>query len=101
MTTTTIRRSTTRPAAPEHPVETALRAAMARFFTTEPAALRPDAVLRGQLAAELDVAALSRALAADLDMDIPDWAVERMRTYGDLVRTVRVVAWARETRRAA
>ena len=85
----------------EHPIELRLRAAMARFFAVDATALRPGTTLRGELAHGLDLTALGVVLDSELDVQIPDWALERMRTYADLARTVRIVIWARETKKAA
>lgn len=86
----------------EHPVEARLRQAVARCFSLDESSLRPEATLRGELArAGVDIGTLDTLLRSQFDVDLPAWAFERIRTYGDLARTVRVVLWAREVRRAA
>jgi len=49
--------------------------------------LAPDVSLTDELAADsLDLAELAARLEAELGLVVPDRVVERLRTYGDLVR---------------
>ena len=83
----------------DHPVDARLRPLVAAWLGVPEDRLHPERPL--EELGDVDLDALALLLSTEMDVHVPDFALERLRTWGDVVRIVRVCSWARTSRRAA
>jgi acyl carrier protein len=82
-------------------LEAPIRRVVADRLGVAPEELTPDVSLTDDLAADsLDLLEVSLTLEADFGLSIPEQALSRVRTYGDLVDTVLTLVRARRQQHA-
>lgn len=77
-----------------------LRRALGRYLGLAPNALRDDLPVSELLLAAEDLGEIVVVIETEFGIDVPEYAIDRVRCIGDLVRVVTVCLWAAQgTRR--